>query len=44
MTSVTPMAMKKREDVVTDGGIAEDIVKNAPATEDHFFLVPKVVE
>jgi aspartyl-tRNA(Asn)/glutamyl-tRNA(Gln) amidotransferase subunit C len=44
MTSVTPMAMKKREDKVTDGGIAEDIVRNAPATEDHFFLVPKVVE
>jgi aspartyl-tRNA(Asn)/glutamyl-tRNA(Gln) amidotransferase subunit C len=44
MTSVTPMVMKKREDVVTDGGIADDIVKNAPATEDHFFLVPKVVE
>ena len=44
MTSVTPMVMKKRADVVTDGGIAENIVKNAPATEDHFFLVPKVVE
>src|SRR5882672_1028787 len=44
MTSVTPMAMKKREDAVTDGGIADDIVKNAPATEDHFFLVRKVVE
>ena len=44
MTSVTPMAMKMREDVVNDGGIADDIVKNAPATEDHFFLVPKVVE
>ena len=44
MTSVTPMAMKKREDVVTDGGIAADIVRNAPATEDNFFLVPKVVE
>ena len=44
MTSVTPMAMKKRPDVVTDGGIADDIVRNAPATEDHFFLVPKVVE
>ncbi|HVZ53850.1 MAG TPA: Asp-tRNA(Asn)/Glu-tRNA(Gln) amidotransferase subunit GatC [Pseudolabrys sp.] len=44
MTSVTPMAMKKREDVVTDGEIAADIVKNAPATEDNFFLVPKVVE
>ncbi len=44
MTSVTPMEMKKRRDVVTDGEIADDIVKNAPATEDHFFLVPKVVE
>jgi aspartyl-tRNA(Asn)/glutamyl-tRNA(Gln) amidotransferase subunit C len=44
MTSVMPMAMKKREDLVTDGNIADDIVKNAPATEDHFFLVPKVVE
>jgi aspartyl-tRNA(Asn)/glutamyl-tRNA(Gln) amidotransferase subunit C len=44
MTSVTPMAMKMREDVVTDGGIADDIVRNAPASDDHFFLVPKVVE
>lgn len=44
MTSVTPMAMKKRDDVVDDGGIDDDIVRNAPATEDHFFLVPKVVE
>jgi aspartyl-tRNA(Asn)/glutamyl-tRNA(Gln) amidotransferase subunit C len=44
MTSVTPMEMKKRKDAVTDGGIPDDIVKNAPATEDHFFVVPKVVE
>jgi len=44
MTSVTPMAMKKRADAVTDGGIADDIVKNAPASQGHFFLVPKVVE
>jgi aspartyl-tRNA(Asn)/glutamyl-tRNA(Gln) amidotransferase subunit C len=44
MTSVTPMAMKKRPDVVTDGGYPQAIVKNAPATEDNFFLVPKVVE
>ena len=44
MTSVTPMTMKKRADAVTDGGIAGDIVKNAPASEDNFFLVPKVVE
>jgi len=44
MTSVIPMEMKKRPDVVNDGGIADDIVRNAPATENHFFLVPKVVE
>jgi len=44
MTSVTPMVMKKRPDVVTDGEIADDIVKNAPAVQNHFFLVPKVVE
>lgn len=44
MTSVTPMKMKMREDAVTDGGKAADIVANAPATEENFFLVPKVVE
>ena len=44
MTSVTPMELKKRKDEVTDGGIADDIVRNAPATEGHYFLVPKVVE
>jgi aspartyl-tRNA(Asn)/glutamyl-tRNA(Gln) amidotransferase subunit C len=44
MTSVTPMTMRMRPDVVDDGGIADEILKNAPATQDHFFLVPKVVE
>jgi aspartyl-tRNA(Asn)/glutamyl-tRNA(Gln) amidotransferase subunit C len=44
MTSVTPMTMKTREDKVTDGGIADAIIANAPAHEHHFFLVPKVVE
>ena len=44
MTSVLPMMMKKREDRVTDGGKATDIVANAPATEKGYFLVPKVVE
>ena len=44
MTSAMPMEMKKRADVVNDGEIPDDIVKNAPATENHFFLVPKVVE
>ena len=44
MTSVIPMEMKERQDVVTDGAKAADIVANAPATEENFFLVPKVVE
>jgi aspartyl-tRNA(Asn)/glutamyl-tRNA(Gln) amidotransferase subunit C len=44
MTSVTPMTMKMRNDEITDGGIADAILANAPAREDHFFLVPKVVE
>ena len=44
MTSVTPMIMKKRADVVTDGGDPEAILKNAPAREGDYFAVPKVVE
>lgn len=44
MTSVIPMEMKKRLDEVTDGGIPDDILKNAPAHNDHYFVVPKVVE
>jgi aspartyl-tRNA(Asn)/glutamyl-tRNA(Gln) amidotransferase subunit C len=44
MTSVTPMEMKQRADVVTDGRIPDDIIKNAPMAKDHFFVVPKVVE
>jgi aspartyl-tRNA(Asn)/glutamyl-tRNA(Gln) amidotransferase subunit C len=44
MTSVTPMAIRMRRDEVTDGEIPDAIIQNAPAHEDHFFLVPKVVE
>ncbi len=44
MTSVTPMEMRKREDVVNDGDKADDIVANAPASDRNFFQVPKVVE
>jgi aspartyl-tRNA(Asn)/glutamyl-tRNA(Gln) amidotransferase subunit C len=44
MTSTVAMQLKQREDVVTDGDKADDIVKNAPMSEDHFFVVPKVVE
>jgi aspartyl-tRNA(Asn)/glutamyl-tRNA(Gln) amidotransferase subunit C len=44
MTSVTPMKMTMRADVVTDGDAATAVLKNAPASEGNFFLVPKVVE
>jgi aspartyl-tRNA(Asn)/glutamyl-tRNA(Gln) amidotransferase subunit C len=44
MTRVVPIELKKREDVVNDGEIADDIVRNAPMVEDHYFVVPKVVE
>jgi len=44
MTSVTPMAMKKRADVVTDGGDPDAVLRNAPARQDDYFVVPKVVE
>lgn len=44
MTSVTPMALKMREDVVTDGEKAPLVTANAPQSEDNYFLVPKVVE
>lgn len=44
MTSVVEMAMKKRKDEVTAGDQAELVTKNAPASEDNFFMVPKVIE
>ena len=44
MTSVMPMPMKKRADVVDDGAIADRVTANAPLSEDHFFMVPKVIE
>src|SRR3954453_3236330 len=44
MTSVTPIQMKRRPDVVTAGGDPDAILRNAPAREDNFFVVPKVVE
>ena len=44
MTSVTPMTLRRRNDVVSDGGYPEKVVSNAPLTEDNFFMVPKVIE
>ena len=44
MTSVTPTTLRQRADEVTDGGIAEAVLRNAPARQGDFFVVPKVVE
>jgi aspartyl-tRNA(Asn)/glutamyl-tRNA(Gln) amidotransferase subunit C len=44
MTSVIPMALRRRNDVITDGNKADDIVANAHGSEENFFVVPKVIE
>ena len=44
MTSVTPMALKRRADEVTDGEIRDKVLANAPDAREGFFAVPKVVE
>jgi aspartyl-tRNA(Asn)/glutamyl-tRNA(Gln) amidotransferase subunit C len=44
MTSVTPMTLRRRDDVISDGGYADKVVSNAPLSEDNFFMVPKVIE
>jgi aspartyl-tRNA(Asn)/glutamyl-tRNA(Gln) amidotransferase subunit C len=44
LTAVVETKMKRRPDVVNDGGYPEDVTLNAPQSEDHFFMVPKVVE
>jgi aspartyl-tRNA(Asn)/glutamyl-tRNA(Gln) amidotransferase subunit C len=44
MTSVTPMDLKRREDVVNDGDKQAQILANAPDAREGFFAVPKVVE
>ena len=44
MTSVTPMRLKRRKDIVNDGNQPEKIMANAPDAREGFFAVPKVVE
>ncbi|RPI39369.1 MAG: Asp-tRNA(Asn)/Glu-tRNA(Gln) amidotransferase subunit GatC [Hyphomicrobiaceae bacterium] len=44
MTRVVAMTLKKRQDIVSDGEIADQIIANAPAADAHYFVVPKVVE
>jgi aspartyl-tRNA(Asn)/glutamyl-tRNA(Gln) amidotransferase subunit C len=44
MTAVIPNTLRLREDAVTDGGIRDQVLKNAPVAEHGFFAVPKVIE
>jgi aspartyl-tRNA(Asn)/glutamyl-tRNA(Gln) amidotransferase subunit C len=44
MTSVVAHKLRWRQDIVSDGGVADALMANAPGGEDHFFVVPKVVE
>ncbi len=44
MTTPVAMELPLREDAVTDGNIRDQVLANAPRTEDGFFVVPKVVE
>ncbi len=44
MTRVVPIALKQRDDTVSDGEMAEAVTANAPMKEDSFFVVPKVVD
>jgi aspartyl-tRNA(Asn)/glutamyl-tRNA(Gln) amidotransferase subunit C len=44
MTAVIPNQLRLRDDIVTDGGKRDDVLKNAPVAEHGFFAVPKVIE
>ncbi len=44
LANVSDIALTLRDDVVTDGNKATDILKNAPESAENFFVVPKVVE
>jgi aspartyl-tRNA(Asn)/glutamyl-tRNA(Gln) amidotransferase subunit C len=44
LAAVIPNRLRLRDDVVTDGGIRDAVLKNAPQAEHGFFAVPKVIE
>jgi aspartyl-tRNA(Asn)/glutamyl-tRNA(Gln) amidotransferase subunit C len=44
MTAVIPNKLRLRQDLVTDGGVRDQVLANAPAAEHGFFAVPKVIE
>ena len=44
MTAVIPNQLRLRDDLVTEGAIRDEVLRNAPAAEHGFFAVPKVIE
>lgn len=44
LANVARIDLKRRPDEVTDGGYAQDVLKNAPEAVEGYFAVPKVVE
>jgi aspartyl-tRNA(Asn)/glutamyl-tRNA(Gln) amidotransferase subunit C len=42
--AVIPNTLRLRDDVVTDGGVRDAVLANAPQAEHGFFAVPKVIE
>ena len=44
MTSAVDMAAPLRKDEISDGGIRDAVLKNAPKSDDGFFVVPRSVE
>jgi len=44
LTSILDYTLRTREDKVSDGGIRDKILENAPNKNEEFFIVPKVIE
>ena len=44
LSSIINASLKSRKDVVKDGEIRDQILKNSPEKNDEFFVVPKVIE
>ena len=44
LTAVIEQKLRLRDDVVTDGGVRDKVLLNAPDAQHGFFAVPKVIE
>ena len=44
MTSAVDVEAPMRADEITDGGVREKVLANAPKSEDGFYVVPRSVE